>query len=83
MIGERTQACVVLPGERAHIAHSLTYFSDGITEKLEVFQLSSLEDLQILLKRYLYYVCLGSCLKRGIVFTFENVIIITILLINV
>lgn len=56
MIGERTKVCVVLPGEVAHIVHSHAYFLDGVTEKLMLFDVHSLEDLQILLKRYLYFV---------------------------
>lgn len=56
MISERTKVCVVLPGEVAHIVHSQTYFLDGVTEKLMLFDVHSLEDLQILLKRYLYFV---------------------------
>lgn len=55
-IGEKTNATVVLPGEAPLIVHSHTYFQDSVTEKLFLFELNKLEDLQILLKRYLYFV---------------------------
>lgn len=55
-IGERQRVVVVLPGEIPHIPHSHTYFQDSVTEKLYFFEFIQLDDLQIFLKRYLYYV---------------------------
>lgn len=55
-IGEKTRVTVVLPGDVPHISHSHTYFQDSVTERLFLFQFSDLEDLQIFLKRYLYFV---------------------------
>lgn len=55
-IGERQKVIVVLPGEIPHIPHSHSYFQDSVTEKLYFFEFIQLDDLQIFLKRYLYYV---------------------------
>lgn len=55
-IGEHQKVIVVLPGEIPHIPHSHTYFQDSVTEKLYFFEFIQLDDLQIFLKRYLYYV---------------------------
>lgn len=55
-IGERQKVIVVLPGEIPHIPHSHSYFQDSVTEKLYFFEFIQLHDLQIFLKRYLYYV---------------------------
>lgn len=55
-VGEQLKVTVVLPGDVPHIAHSHTYFQDSVTERLLSFQFGSLEDLQIFLKRYLYFV---------------------------
>lgn len=55
-IGERQKVLVVLPGDIPHIPHSHTYFQDSVTEKLYFFEFLQLDDLQIFLKRYLYYV---------------------------
>ncbi|XP_037050294.1 inactive ubiquitin carboxyl-terminal hydrolase MINDY-4B isoform X1 [Bradysia coprophila] len=54
-IGEKTQVTTVLPGENPHVVHSHSYFQDSVTEKLYLFQLTKLEDLQIFLKRHLHY----------------------------
>lgn len=56
MVGERERVCVVLPGEVAHVAHSQSYFLDGVTEKLVLFWLSGLEEVKVHLKRYMHYV---------------------------
>lgn len=58
MIGEKSKAIVSLPGDIPHIAHSHKYFQDTVTEKLYLFEITSLDDLQIFLKRYLVYVSL-------------------------
>lgn len=57
-IGEKTKVTVVLPGEIPHIPHSHTYFQDSVTEKLYLFEITQLDDLQIFIKRYLFYVSL-------------------------
>ncbi|XP_047507662.1 inactive ubiquitin carboxyl-terminal hydrolase MINDY-4B isoform X2 [Pieris napi] len=48
------QAVVALPTDNTYVQHSSSYYQDGITEKLHMFELKSLEDLQIFIKRYLY-----------------------------
>lgn len=55
-IGEKTNVVVVLPGDAPLIVHNHSYFQDSVTEKLYIFEFNKLEDLQILLKRYLYFV---------------------------
>lgn len=55
-VGEKAKVTVVLPGETPHISHSHTYFQDSVTERLFLFHFNDLEDLQIFLKRYLYFV---------------------------
>lgn len=55
-IGERQKVIVVLPGDMPHIQHSHSYFQDSVTEKLYIFEFISREELQIFIKRYLYYV---------------------------
>ena len=65
-IGERQKVIVVLPGEIPHIPHSHTYFQDSVTEKLYFFEFIQLDDLQIFLKRYLYYVSAPpKCLRAA------------------
>ncbi|KAG5673434.1 hypothetical protein PVAND_003482 [Polypedilum vanderplanki] len=54
-VGEKQKTIVCLPGEIQHISHSHQYFQDNITEKLCVFEFNKLEDLQIFIKRYLFY----------------------------
>ncbi len=56
-IGEKTRTNVVLPGDVPHIAHSHNYFQDNVTEKLNIFEFTKLEDLQIFIKRYIHIVC--------------------------
>lgn len=60
-IGENQKVFVVLPGEIPHIPHSHAYFQDSVTEKLYFFEFIQLDDLQIFLKRFLYYV--SDCLS--------------------
>ncbi|CAH0723010.1 unnamed protein product, partial [Brenthis ino] len=48
------KATVGLPTGQVYVQHSSTYYQDGITEMLHMFDFKSLEDLQIFLKRYLY-----------------------------
>ncbi|XP_015587920.1 inactive ubiquitin carboxyl-terminal hydrolase MINDY-4B isoform X2 [Cephus cinctus] len=48
------KAVVVLPQETPYLQHSVQYFQDGLTETLHLFEFTSLEDLQIFIKRYLY-----------------------------
>jgi hypothetical protein len=55
-IGEKAKAIVVLPGDASHIPHSHVYFQDNVTEKLNFFEFTKLEDLQIFVKRHLIYV---------------------------
>ncbi|GAB0098483.1 Ubiquitin carboxyl-terminal hydrolase MINDY [Sergentomyia squamirostris] len=55
MIGEKQHVKVVLPGEIPHIPHSHTYFQDSVTEKLYFFEFTNLEDLQIFIKRFLFF----------------------------
>lgn len=55
-IGERQKTIVGLPGDIPHVQHSHTYFADGVTEKMYLFEFLSREELQIFLKRYLYFV---------------------------
>ncbi|KAJ0181476.1 hypothetical protein K1T71_003561 [Dendrolimus kikuchii] len=52
--GEETKAMVALPSEDIYVQHTSKYYQDGITEKLHIFEIKSLDDLQIFLKRYLY-----------------------------
>ncbi|XP_028035901.1 inactive ubiquitin carboxyl-terminal hydrolase MINDY-4B isoform X2 [Bombyx mandarina] len=47
-------AKVALPSENVYVQHNSRYYQDGVTEKLHIFELKSLEDLQIFLKQYLY-----------------------------
>lgn len=55
-VGEKTKAIVTLPGEIPHISHSHVYFQDSVTEKLYLFEIENLEELQIFIKRFLFYV---------------------------
>ncbi|KAL0111895.1 hypothetical protein PUN28_013242 [Cardiocondyla obscurior] len=48
------KAIVVLPQDIPYFQHSVQYFQDGLTETLHLFEFSSLEDLEIFIKRYLY-----------------------------
>ncbi|XP_028165073.1 inactive ubiquitin carboxyl-terminal hydrolase MINDY-4B isoform X2 [Ostrinia furnacalis] len=52
--GTEPKAIVTLPSETIYVQHSSQYYQDGITEKLHLFELKNLEDLQIFIKRYLY-----------------------------
>lgn len=54
-VGEKTKVNVCLPGDVPHISHSHAYFQDNVTEKLWIFEFTKLEDLQIFIKRYLFY----------------------------
>lgn len=54
-VGEKTKTIVCLPGDVPHISHSHQYFQDNITEKLYVFEFTKLEDLQIFIKRYIFF----------------------------
>lgn len=55
-VGEKTKVIITLTGESIWIPHSHTYFQDSVTEKLLLFEFMKLEDLEIFLKRYLYFV---------------------------
>lgn len=59
-IGEQVKVLIVLPGDIPHIPHSHTYFQDSVTEKLYFFEFIQLDDLQIFLKRFLYFVSFVS-----------------------
>ncbi|XP_043480672.1 inactive ubiquitin carboxyl-terminal hydrolase MINDY-4B [Leptopilina heterotoma] len=48
------KAIVTLPQETPYLQHSVQYFQDGLTETLHLFEFTSLEDLEIFIKRYLY-----------------------------
>ncbi|XP_047036546.1 inactive ubiquitin carboxyl-terminal hydrolase MINDY-4B [Helicoverpa zea] len=48
------KAVVGLPSGNNYVQHSSQYYHDGVTEKLHIFEFTTLEDLQIFLKRYLY-----------------------------
>lgn len=75
-MGEKLTVTVVLPGEVPHISHSHTYFQDSVTERLFVFHFNGLEDLQIFLKRYLYFV---SCFPIIILYNlYINLLILLI-----
>ncbi|CAH1643121.1 unnamed protein product [Spodoptera littoralis] len=52
--GVEPKAVVALPTDHCYVQHSSQYYQDGVTEKLHIFEFTSLEDLQIFLKRYLY-----------------------------
>ncbi|KAL0849717.1 hypothetical protein ABMA28_011679 [Loxostege sticticalis] len=52
--GTEPKAIVALPSETIYVQHTSQYYQDGITEKLHMFELKNLEDLQIFIKRYLY-----------------------------
>ncbi|CRK99330.1 CLUMA_CG012562, isoform A [Clunio marinus] len=54
-IGEKTKTIVCLPGELPHIGHSHAYFQDNVTEKLWMFEFNNLDDLQIFIKRYIFF----------------------------
>ncbi|XP_055305544.1 inactive ubiquitin carboxyl-terminal hydrolase MINDY-4B [Sitodiplosis mosellana] len=56
-IGEKVKVVIVLTGETNLIPHSHTYFQDSVTEKLLLFEFTKLDDLEIFLKRYLYFFC--------------------------
>ncbi|XP_023711806.1 inactive ubiquitin carboxyl-terminal hydrolase MINDY-4B isoform X5 [Cryptotermes secundus] len=53
-IGEKSKCSVVLPQDLVHVPHSHKYLQDGITEKLNIFEFTDLEDLQIFIKRHIY-----------------------------
>ncbi|XP_066597053.1 inactive ubiquitin carboxyl-terminal hydrolase MINDY-4B isoform X2 [Prorops nasuta] len=48
------KAIVVLPQKIQYVQHCTQYFQDGLTETLHIFEFTSLEDLEIFIKRYLY-----------------------------
>ncbi|XP_063546708.1 inactive ubiquitin carboxyl-terminal hydrolase MINDY-4B isoform X2 [Cydia strobilella] len=48
------KAVVALPSDITYVQHSSTYYQDGVTEKLHLFEFTNLEDVQIFMKRYLY-----------------------------
>nr|XP_034194734.1 inactive ubiquitin carboxyl-terminal hydrolase MINDY-4B isoform X1 [Osmia lignaria] len=48
------RAIIALPQEIPYVQHTVRYFQDGLTETLHLFELDSLEDLEIFIKRYLY-----------------------------
>ncbi|XP_008203225.2 inactive ubiquitin carboxyl-terminal hydrolase MINDY-4B isoform X1 [Nasonia vitripennis] len=48
------KAVVVLPQETPYLQHSVQYFQDGLTETLHLFEFTTLDDLEIFIKRYLY-----------------------------
>ncbi|XP_012151615.1 putative ubiquitin carboxyl-terminal hydrolase MINDY-4 isoform X2 [Megachile rotundata] len=48
------RAIITLPQETPYVQHTVQYFQDGLTETLHLFELDSLEDLEIFIKRYLY-----------------------------
>ncbi|XP_070505107.1 inactive ubiquitin carboxyl-terminal hydrolase MINDY-4B-like [Chironomus tepperi] len=54
-VGDKTKVNVCLPGDSPHISHSQSYFQDNITEKLSIFEFNKLEDLQIFIKRYVFF----------------------------
>ncbi|XP_031626051.1 inactive ubiquitin carboxyl-terminal hydrolase MINDY-4B [Contarinia nasturtii] len=56
-IGEKSKVVVVLTGETNLIPHSHSYFQDSVTEKLLIFEFITLENLEIFVKRYLYFFC--------------------------
>ncbi|KAI5715007.1 hypothetical protein M8J77_008930 [Diaphorina citri] len=53
-IGEKDKVTVALPSDTAYVAHSLQYFTDNVTERLQLFEISDYDELQILIKRYIY-----------------------------
>uniref|UniRef100_A0A8D9AMJ4 Ubiquitin carboxyl-terminal hydrolase MINDY n=2 Tax=Cacopsylla melanoneura TaxID=428564 RepID=A0A8D9AMJ4_9HEMI len=53
-VGERVKVTLALPSENIYVPHSLQYFTDTITEKLMLFEVSDIDELQILIKRYVY-----------------------------
>ncbi|PSN30665.1 hypothetical protein C0J52_26881 [Blattella germanica] len=53
-IGEKSKCYVVMPQEIIHIPQGHKYLQDGVTEKLNIFEFTDLEDLQIFIKRYLF-----------------------------
>ncbi|XP_045542463.1 inactive ubiquitin carboxyl-terminal hydrolase MINDY-4B-like [Papilio machaon] len=52
--GSDNKAVVALPTDTTYVYNNLKYYQDGVTEKLQLFELKNLEELQIFLKRYLY-----------------------------
>ncbi|XP_050422610.1 inactive ubiquitin carboxyl-terminal hydrolase MINDY-4B isoform X2 [Adelges cooleyi] len=52
--GENKQVVICLPQEKSYVSHSLNYFQDNVTEKLHLFELTNVEDLEIFIKRYLH-----------------------------
>lgn len=48
------KAVVALPQDTPYLQHSVQYFQDGLTETLHLFEFTSLDDLEIFVKRYLY-----------------------------
>ncbi|XP_013148449.1 PREDICTED: protein FAM188B2-like [Papilio polytes] len=52
--GSESKAVVALPTDTTYVYNSLKYYQDGVTEKLQLFELESLEELQIFIKRNLY-----------------------------
>ncbi|XP_050539580.1 inactive ubiquitin carboxyl-terminal hydrolase MINDY-4B isoform X2 [Daktulosphaira vitifoliae] len=53
-IGDNKQAVICLPQEKCYVSHSLNYFQDNVTEKLHLFELTNIDDLEIFIKRYLH-----------------------------
>ncbi|XP_013181121.1 PREDICTED: protein FAM188B2-like [Papilio xuthus] len=49
-----TKVTVALPTGKTYVQHSASYYQDGVTEKLHLFEFNKLEDLQIFIKRYMY-----------------------------
>ncbi|XP_054271596.1 inactive ubiquitin carboxyl-terminal hydrolase MINDY-4B-like [Macrosteles quadrilineatus] len=54
-VGEKTKAIICLPQDTALVPHSVNFFQDTLTEKLHLFEITNLEDLQIFLKRYIHF----------------------------
>ncbi|XP_067014297.1 inactive ubiquitin carboxyl-terminal hydrolase MINDY-4B isoform X2 [Anabrus simplex] len=53
-VGERKRCVLTVPQEESYLHPNQIYCPDGVTEKLQIFEVTSLEDLQIVIKRYLY-----------------------------
>ncbi|XP_049949139.1 inactive ubiquitin carboxyl-terminal hydrolase MINDY-4B isoform X1 [Schistocerca serialis cubense] len=52
--GEKTCSRVCLPQDLPIVAASQNFLPDGVTEKLHLYEFTTLEDLQIFIKRYSY-----------------------------
>ncbi|KAG8311340.1 DUF4205 [Homalodisca vitripennis] len=53
-IGEKSKVIMCLPQDLILVPHSVNFFQDSLTEKLHLFEITSLEDLQIFIKRYIH-----------------------------